>query len=105
MATRAIHTDEPDPHHVHTRDDGKVDKEVVTISGSAGEQVTWFSDNGGTVLFKAPEGSPFENDKFPIPAGGSVSSGPARPNAEHRDYKYTVVGKTGVYDPKVIINP
>jgi len=105
MATRPLPTEVLGAHDVYTRDDGKVDKEIVTISRGAGEQVTWFSEKGGTVLFRSPEGSPFHDDTFPIPARGSVSSGPARGDAEYRDYKYTVVGKTGVYDPKVIINP
>jgi hypothetical protein len=50
-------------------------------------------------------GSPFEKTTFHIPAGGSVSSGPAKATAEaEKRYKYSVVGEKGVNDPTVIIH-
>ena len=92
-------------HHVHAGDDGRVDNDEVHVSKSAQEQVTWHSDKKAIITFSSPDGSPFAEMTFHVPAGGSVSSGPAKPAAEHNKvYKYTVVGEKGVNDPRVIIH-
>jgi hypothetical protein len=101
MATeKVIPMTEKGDRNVHANDDGQVDNETVHISKGAGEQVTWFSRKKAIVVFASQDGSPFEETTFHVPAGGSVSSGPATPAAEHdKSYKYTVVGEKGVNDP------
>ncbi len=90
--------------HVRVTDDqGHVDQEDVDISISAGEQVTWSADTKTVIVFNKPEGSPFSDKTFQVPAGGSIASGPARQDAEKKKYKYTVVGQGGSNDPGVII--
>jgi hypothetical protein len=91
--------------HVHAKEDGQVDNSTVHISKSAGHQVTWFSRKKTIIAFASETGSPFEETTFHVPAGGSVSSGPAKPTAEaEKSYKYSVVGEKGVNDPAVIIH-
>ena len=91
--------------HVHAEDDGKVDNETVHISKKAGHQITWSSRGKTIIAFSSQDGSPFEEATFHVPAGGSVSSGPAKPTAvEEKSYKYSVVGEKGVKDPAVIIH-
>ena len=106
MATeKVIPMTEKGDRNVHASEDGKVDVQTVHISKSAGEQVTWFSRKKAIVVFASQDGSPFEETTFHVPAGGSVSSGPAKPTAEQdKPYKYTVVGEKGVNDPAVIIH-
>jgi len=105
MATKVLTTKMLHPYKVHTEDDGDVDQPVIEISRNGKDQVTWFSKKGAFIAFASPDGSPFHDNTFQIPAGGSVSSGPARSNAEYKAYKYAVVGRIGVNDPKVIIKP
>ena len=94
-----------DNRHVHAEDDGKVDNETVHVSKKAGHQVTWHSRRKTIISFSSQDGSPFEETTFHVPAGGSVSSGPAKPTAEaEKSYKYSVVGEKGVNDPAVIIH-
>jgi hypothetical protein len=89
-----------------TSHDGQVDTHTVRVSKSVGEEITWFSHDNkrAIVVFASADGSPFQETHFHVPAGGSVSSGPAHDLAEHKSYKYTVVGHTGVNDPVVIID-
>jgi len=94
-----------DNRHVHAEDNGQVDNDTVHVSKSAGHQVTWFSASKATIEFSSQSGSPFEEATFHIPAGGSVSSGPAKATAmAEKRYKYSVVGEKGVNDPTVIIH-
>jgi hypothetical protein len=97
----------PATKQVHITDDGgQVDQSTVKVSKSAGQEVTWLGHNNKTaiVIFASPDGSPFHESVFHVPAAGSVSSGPAHPRAiEDKAYKYTVVGQIGVNDPEVII--
>ena len=88
-----------------TSDGGQVDVPAVRLS--KGEEVAWFShaNKSAMVVFASPDGSPFHGTQFTVPAGGSVSSGPARNAAEKKEYKYAVVGHSGVNDPIVIIDP
>jgi hypothetical protein len=106
MATdKVIPMTRPEDRHVHAEHDGKVDNQTVHVSKSAGHQVTWFSARKAVIAFSSPSGSPFEETIFHVPAGGSVSSGPAKPTAEaEKHYKYSVVGEKGVNDPTVIIH-
>jgi hypothetical protein len=94
-----------DNRHVHAEDNGQVDNDTVHISKSARHQVIWSSRSKATIAFSPESGSPFEETTFHVPAGGSVSSGPAKPAAEpEKHYKYSVVGEKGVNDPTVIIH-
>ena len=94
-----------DNRHVHAEDNGQVDNDTVHVSKSAGHQVTWSSRSKAIIAFSSESGSPFQETTFHIPAGGSVSSGPAKATAEaEKRYKYSVVGEKGVNDPTVIIH-
>ena len=106
MATeKVIPITENDNRHVHAEDNGHVDNDTVHVSKSAGHQVTWSSRSKAIIAFSSESGSPFEETIFHIPAGGSVSSGPAKATAEaEKRYKYSVVGEKGVNDPTVIIH-
>jgi hypothetical protein len=67
--------------------------------------VTWSSTGKAIISFSSRDGSPFEEAIFHVPAGGSVSSGPAKATAEEeKSYKYSVVGEKGVNDPTVIVH-
>jgi|SRR6185437_15715363 len=91
--------------HVHVINErGHVDQDVVHISKDADEELVWTTDhNNVQVVFNSEEGSPFQASVFHVPAGGSVSSGPALKGAGHKAYKYTVKGEGGDNDPRVII--
>lgn len=88
-----------------TSDDGQVDAPDVTISMTNKDEVTWFAHGaaGAVIVFSSPDGSPFEEILFTVPARGSVSSGPTTARAVAKRYKYTVVGRTGANDPGVIV--
>jgi|SRR5882724_12007290 len=106
MATeKVIPMARPEDRHVHAEADGKVDNETVHVSKKAGHQVTWFSAGKASIEFSSQSGSPFEEATFHVPAGGSVSSGPAKATAEtEKPYKYSVEGEEGRNDPTVIIH-
>jgi hypothetical protein len=92
---------------VHIKDNkGQVDQPSVKISKGGKGEVTWFAYGaaGATIVFSSPDGSPFKEAVFTVPATGSVSSGPAKDTADLKPYKYTVVGKDGATDPVVIID-
>ncbi|HEX2328360.1 MAG TPA: hypothetical protein VHN74_06535 [Candidatus Angelobacter sp.] len=90
------------PKNVRITDNaGHVDQNDVTISGQ--DQVVWTADTNSEVRFDSPDGSPFAQSRFQVPARGSVSSGPVSSNAQPKRYKYTVVGEGGHNDPGVII--
>jgi hypothetical protein len=81
-----------------------VDQDVVHISKGANEEVIWATDhNNVQVVFSSEDGSPFRDSVFHVPAGGSISSGPAVNGAAQKAYKYTVKGEAGENDPRVII--
>ncbi len=105
MATQKVTPITGNEHHVHAEHNGKVNRETVHVSKSAGHQVTWSSNGKAVIAFSSQDGSPFEESIFHVPAGGSVSSGPAKATAtEEKAYKYSVVGEKGVNDPTVIIH-
>jgi hypothetical protein len=105
MATQKVTPIAANEHHVHAEHDGKVNRDTVHVSKSAGHQVTWTSARRAIISFSSHDGSPFEETTFHVPAGGSVSSGPAKATAEpEKAYKYSVVGEKGVNDPTVIIH-
>ncbi|HKW76756.1 MAG TPA: hypothetical protein VJN64_14590 [Terriglobales bacterium] len=89
------------------QEDGQVDQSTVTLSRVGKDQVTWFAHGShkATIVFASPDGSPFHDTTFQVPAGGSVASGPAKTTAQYKPYKYIVIGEQGVNDPKVIIQP
>ena len=71
------------------------------------EQATWISDTGNRfiVIFNKPEGSPFVDYTFNVPAGGEVSSGPFRKAwPTLKEFNYTVIGTAGVNDPVIIVD-
>src|SRR5262249_5541735 len=92
------------PVHVNS-DKGGVDQDPVTISVGNHEEVTWFAHGNqrATIKFDTTAGSPFHDDVFVVPAGGSVSSGEAKSGIAYKHYKYTVHGPAGQNDPEVII--
>ena len=55
-------------------------------------------------------GSPFLADRFLVPAGGFVGSGPAVLGEKDRHYKYTVIvtelngGRSYTLDPEVVVD-
>src|SRR5947209_14749240 len=62
--------------HVQIKDDkGQVDQDSVRLSKKAGEEVAWSARGvlGATIVFGTPDGSPFEQTIFHVPAGGVVS--------------------------------
>ncbi len=71
------------------------------------EEVEWVSLESGegfTVCFDKADGSPFTDDTFEVPAGGSVSSGPIV--GELGDYRYTVYDRHDrKKDPVIIVTP
>lgn len=90
-----------------TSDDGQVDVYDVDISKVGADEVTWFAHGAAraTIEFSSAAGSPFQESTFHVPAGGSVSSGPAKASAVvGKYYKYTVKGPKGENDPGVIIH-
>jgi hypothetical protein len=90
---------------VHIRHDGEVDNELVNVRKSAGEQVTWYSDGDEfSIRFTV---SPFAEHTFHVPAGGSVSSGPIRPDAPIDYYQYfiTNVALAKSADPGLAVKP
>ena len=92
---------------VHIKDNkGQVDHPSVKISRDRKGEITWFAygESGATITFSSPDGSPFKESVFTVPATGSVSSGPVKKSADLKTYKYTVVGKGGSTDPVVIID-
>ena len=92
--------------NVHiTNDKGGVDNSEIHVSKRQGDQVTWFAYGaaGATIKFSSPDGSPFQESVFYVPATGSVTSGPAKDVAS-KPYKYTVIGAAGSNDPAVIID-
>jgi hypothetical protein len=87
-----------------TGDGGEVDRDTVSVSRST-DEVTWTAHGAhkAIIVFATPDGSPFHDATFQVPANGSVSSGPVKNSASNQSYKYTVIGQTGVNDPIVII--
>jgi hypothetical protein len=88
-----------------TSDDGQVDQDSITISRTQ-DQVTWTAHGAkkALIVFATPDGSPFHDAIFQVPAGGSVSSGPVKSAALPQPYKYSVIGQIGVNDPVVIVD-
>jgi hypothetical protein len=94
----------PKKHVRVINEKGHVDQDVVHISKGAEEEIVWGTEHKNVkVVFSSEEGSPFQESIFHVPAGGSVSSGPALKGAGHKAYKYTVKGEGGDNDPRVII--
>lgn len=105
-APKAAHRGAHKGVHI-TSDAGRVDQQDVEISKSLADEVTWFAhgDAGAIIAFSSPDGSPFLEATFHVPATGSVSSGPAKAGAViDKKYKYTVIGRSGLNDPGVIIH-
>ncbi len=71
------------------------------------EEVEWVSlegCEGFTVRFDKPEGSPFVENTFEVPAGGTVSSGQI--TGELGEYRYTVFDRHDhKKDPVIIVTP
>lgn len=96
---------ETKPVHI-TDDHGAVDEPYVTISISAHQEITWYAhgnEQATIVFYTQQQGSPFQVSVFPVPAGGSTSSGQIKTGALPQHYKYSVIGPKGANDPEVII--
>jgi hypothetical protein len=90
---------------VHIRQDGEVDNELVNLRKSESEEVIWFSDSDEfSVHFPT---SPFTDDTFHVPAGGSVNSGPVRVDAPIDQYQYfiTNIALAKSADPGLNVKP
>ncbi len=90
---------------VHIRQDGDVDNELVNVSRSAREEVIWVSDSDEfSVHFPT---TPFDEDTFHVPAGGSANSGPVRLDAPIDQYQYfiTNVALAKSADPSLNVKP
>ena len=86
-------------------DDGQVDPVDVDIY--QGQEAIWFAHNnqaGATIQFSSADGCPFYQSVFQVPAGGTVSSGLFRSDAQSKRYKYTVKGSVAQSDGGVIIH-
>jgi hypothetical protein len=90
---------------IHLREDGEVDNEVVNLRKSFNEQVIWHSD-GAEFSIHFPT-TPFEQDTFHVPAGGSTGSGPVRHDAAIDSYQYfiTNVALAKSADPILVVKP
>jgi hypothetical protein len=73
---------------VHIRKNAEVDNEIVNLRKSFAEEIEWTSD-GDKFTIEFPI-TPFAEQTFMVPAGGKVSSGPARPDAPITRYYYNV---------------
>jgi hypothetical protein len=65
-----------------------VDNELVNVSKSRGDELIWHSEDDEFVV-EFPF-SPFDDDTFVVPAGGSACSGPVRENAPITRYHYNI---------------
>jgi hypothetical protein len=90
---------------VHIRQDGEVDNEVVNLRRCVGDEIVWEAE-GADFMIEFPK-SPFEESKFLVRAGGSVSSGPVRPDApiDYLQYYITNVALAKSADPGANIKP
>src|SRR5262245_65406471 len=82
---------------------GQVDANAPIIKFSAGDEIEWssFQNESADIVFASKYGSPFTSARFQVPAGGSVSSGPAIKKTRHGkqdENKYTEIGKGRVND-------
>lgn len=81
-----------------------LDISMGTVTGIP-EEVEWVSMDGSgyTVNFDKGDGSPFADDYFEVPSGGSVSSGPI--TGRVGTYGYTVRDRSGKHhkDPAIIV--
>jgi hypothetical protein len=91
------------PVHIHR--DGEVDNELVNVRKSENEEVVWYSD-GDEFAIHFPV-SPFAEQTFRVPAEGSTSSGPVRPDAPIDYYQYfiTNVALAKSADPGLNVKP
>lgn len=89
---------------VHIRPGGDVDNELVNVRKSAKDEVVWYSE-GDEFEVHFPR-TPFADDTFHVPAGGSKNSGLALTNASGRyEYFITSVAMAKSADPGVDIKP
>ena len=79
---------DPATVRVHIYEDCDVDSEVVNVSKDSGDQVEWHST--GDAFSIEFESSPFKCDRFDVPAGGCVSSGPVVDKVPYATYHYTI---------------
>lgn len=93
---------------VRIRPDLSVDQEDCHLSKSHGDEAVWISE--GAPLRVNFDDSPFQVCTFEVPAGGRVSSGPIRADAELRRYAYTITslaqaGALATADPFIVADP
>jgi hypothetical protein len=90
---------------VHIRPDGEVDNEIVNLRRCVGDEIIW-SAEGADFTIDFPS-TPFEENRFHVLAGESVSSGPVRPDAPIDRFQYfiTNVALAKSADPGADIKP
>jgi hypothetical protein len=90
---------------VHIRQEGEVDNEIVNLRRCVGDEIVWQSEGDEFSIHFA--NTPFEEDTFHVPAGGSASSGPVRPDAaiDHYEYVVTNVALAKSADPGADVKP
>ena len=90
---------------VHIHQDGEVDNEVVNLRRCVGDEIVWEAE-GADFTIDFPN-TPFEERTFQVPAGGSVSSGPVRPDSpiDYFQYFITNVALAKSADPGADIKP
>jgi hypothetical protein len=87
------------PVPVRITSDGRiVDADrVVKVRVSRHEDVLWIAqDNGGPWTITFENDTPFNNNTYKVPEGGSASStGGPRPGTQGKTYRYTVRNANG----------
>ncbi len=68
------------------------------------EEAVWISLNGKPFTVQFENGSPFNDYIFPVPAGGTVHSGPVVRGNDGDEFKYSVTYGGNMSDPKIIID-
>ena len=106
-----------DPVPIRISDRGEVVDSRARVFKSRGGEVEWRAQDGGgpwTITFgktgggasthPVEPGSPYGQNSFTVPPGGSTRSGRIRDNANvNRTYRYTVTDRSGAptHDPDV----
>ena len=108
-----------------TNTEARVDHDPIVLNEPDGEQADWHNTEAFPVTIRFAV-SPFEKDRYEIPAKGHTSSGPIRKNIPHchnsscpwpyqgghkgnsekGHYKYSIwKGNEQLADPEVVIKP
>ena len=97
---------QPATVRVHIYDDCDGDSEAVNLSTFAKDQIEWHS-TGGAFLVEF-DSTPFAKDKFEVPAGGCVGSGPVVGDTPYATFHYRIRSRAKLAmsaDPDVNVKP